>query len=671
MKRSTQYGRQERKERSIIIQRIKRFLLWTYTILSLLWLVMSIIGLIWTQSGDAFYINLSSLMLLDIFLLCLTYRKRFRLSWEQIYRLLSIALIIIGTIILAAHVTSPSLYFSFGPIVITTVLLLCIITFVRKVQQGGRAAIVRWLYSTRFRLTLMYMALLALILIVFSNIIYTTEKYALYNALDSNLNTQLTEIAQTYDAPTQHVGAITNEMVQQETYGASTANGIVVFRGAAPVAMLLLAPDGKVLQASKIFFDSGDVASITQQTMGKERDWLSDTYWQQNLGTSGISALLGNIGSTFKIYQFGYIEGNAIGNMHYEVSQAAIIDQHQQIVALLVVGISSENVASQLNNIASILSIVTPLMLLLSSVGGYWLADRAMRPVQTITNTVQRIGETDLHRRLNLRGRDELSELGATFNHMLDRLEASFARQRRFTADASHELRTPLSIVDLEATRILEQEHTPEEYQDSITIILQENRHMAQLVNDLLLLARADSGQSKLDYEQVDMSEVILDTVERLAPQAQQTRLTMNVSSLPELTVNGNRVYLMQLLTNIMENALKYSATCGTHIDIELTQQHQHGREWAKISVLDDGPGIAKEHLPHLFERFYRVDSSRTHSKPIDENSKNARPTGNGLGLSIAQWIALAHDGHIHVQSTPKLGTVFEVWLPLAHSFSI
>ena len=158
----------------------------------------------------------------------------------------------------------------------------------------------------------------------------------------------------------------------------------------------------------------------------------------------------------------------------YVFDQAAIVDQQQQVVALLVVGIPSD-VPYWLGDLFSVLETTIPLVLLLSIVAGYWLAGRAMRPVQAITRTAQQISETDLHRRLKLKQRDELGELAATFDGMLDRLEAAFERQRQFTADASHELRTPLSIVDLEATRALARELTAQEYRQTITTIQQEN----------------------------------------------------------------------------------------------------------------------------------------------------------------------------------------------------
>ena len=150
-----------------------------------------------------------------------------------------------------------------------------------------------------------------------------------------------------------------------------------------------------------------------------------------------------------------------------------------------------------------------------------------------------------------------------------------------------------------------------------------------------------------------------MDTVERQALLAQQTDIAIKVAPLPELTILGDRTYLMHMLTNIIENALKYTASTGTRVEVELVCRDKHGQQWAELRVGDDGPGIPKEHLSHLFERFYRVDQSRTHTD-------DGATSGNGLGLSIAQWIAQAHGGEIQVHSAPGQGSVFAAWLPLA-----
>jgi signal transduction histidine kinase len=303
------------------------------------------------------------------------------------------------------------------------------------------------------------------------------------------------------------------------------------------------------------------------------------------------------------------------------------------------------------------------LVLLLAALGGFWLADRAMRPVQAITATAQRIEASDLSRRLALNRRDELGELAATFDHMLDRLESAFTRQRQFTADASHELRTPLTIIELKASRLLDQDSLTERERADLTVIQQERQHMTHLVDDLLFLARADAGHTRARHEIVHLDELILEVVERFAPLAQERCLRVEVGDLPDLTVFGDRLYLLRMLGNLVENALKYSGPDGTCVRLDLAPCEQAGAQWARLTVSDDGPGIPAQHLPHVFERFYRADVSRTHSDAAAaETSERA---GSGLGLAIARWIAQAHNGNITIESSADRGTVCTVMLPL------
>jgi signal transduction histidine kinase len=333
--------------------------------------------------------------------------------------------------------------------------------------------------------------------------------------------------------------------------------------------------------------------------------------------------------------------------------------QNPQLIAFLYVGVPSSNIPEQLRQLLASLAVATSLVVVFSSAGGYWLAARATRPVQTITRTAQEISATDLHRRLNLQQRDEIGELATTFDLMLDRLERAFERQRQFTADASHELRTPLSIVNTEVERVLQRPHASQEYVQVLSIIHQENQRMTRLVGDLLILARADQGQTVLTRERVDLSEIVVDAAERLASRAVQHGIEIRLSDLDELFVWGDRLYLTQLCVNLLENAIKYSTGVGKHVEVKLDREP--GR--ARIQIIDEGPGIEASHLPHLFERFYRVDQSRTHTRPA-ENMSN--PSGSGLGLSIARWIVREHAGSIQVQSSPGQGSIFEVCFPLS-----
>jgi signal transduction histidine kinase len=298
--------------------------------------------------------------------------------------------------------------------------------------------------------------------------------------------------------------------------------------------------------------------------------------------------------------------------------------------------------------------------------GGYWIASRAMAPVRVITRTARGISDTDMHQRLNLQTKDELGELANTFDAMLSRLETAFERQRQFTADASHELRTPLTIVGLEADHALERKRTPEEYERAMKVIHSENESMARLVNDLLTLARMDAGQTQLRHEPLDLSDLALDVTERLAGLAHRQGIELTTGELPPIPMQGDRQYLSQMLTNLVENAIKYAGTRGKHVCIDTGLLNEGISSCGWVRVEDDGPGIPLEAIPHLFDRFYRVDKARTHhdgAAPSDESGDS--PDGSGLGLSIVQWIARAHQGQVSVQSEVGRGSVFEVRFPM------
>lgn len=304
-------------------------------------------------------------------------------------------------------------------------------------------------------------------------------------------------------------------------------------------------------------------------------------------------------------------------------------------------------------------------MLVIALVGGFWLADRAIHPVKQITQTARRISETDLSLRLHLNLKDELGELADTFDAMLARLQAAFDRQRQFTADASHELRTPLTIIDLEASRALSARRSAQEYEHALRVIHSENQFMIRLVNNLLTLARMDAGQVALQSQPLDLSDITLEVVERLAPLAAKEGVKLSVGDLPELPILGDRPYLVQMLTNLVENAIKYTTGEEKRVWVETGRSDSPQGKHAWVRVTDNGPGIPEEHIPHLFDRFYQVDQARTRKSYDVEGQDEHTPSGTGLGLSIAQWIAQAHKGVIRVQSRVGEGSTFEVSLPL------
>jgi signal transduction histidine kinase len=292
--------------------------------------------------------------------------------------------------------------------------------------------------------------------------------------------------------------------------------------------------------------------------------------------------------------------------------------------------------------------------------GGMWLADRAMRPVKLITQTARTIGESDLSRRLNIVGRDELAELAATFDAMLSRLQAAFERQQRFVADASHELRTPLTIINLEVDRVLSGPHSANDYEHALRTVDAEGERMTRLVTDLMTLARMDAGRTPMNAEELDLSDVALQAIERMAPLAERHGIKIETAELPELRVRGDRQYLVQMVSNLVENAIKYSGM-GKAVRVRTAREGTPERSAAIIEVSDNGPGILPAHLEHVFDRFYRADAARS----VEVDEEPGSPTGSGLGLSIVAGIARLHGGTVRVASEPQRGSTFEVSLPL------
>ena len=490
----------------------------------------------------------------------------------------------------------------------------------------------RFFSSLRFRLMLWYLLILGSVLCIFSAAIYVLEEHTLYQSLDTLLNTTMEQLASSYDPQL----------------------GQVVETNAS-VLVILQNPQGHITQVSSLV--PPDALPALRLDLSHIKDWENTQLWGNSQSSFTSTTALGQ-GLVFTstgepvFAQMGF-DGNS-----YALKRVTITNQQNQLLSLMYVGVPSGDVPNQLRQLVTTLAVTTPLVLLFSSVGGYWLASRATRPVQTITRTAQDISATDLHRRLNLKQRDEMGELATTFDRMLDRLEGAFERQQQFTADASHELRTPLSIVNAEVERVLQRPHTSQEYVQALSIIHQENQRMTRLVSDLLILARADKGQATLKRERVDLSEIVVDAAERLASLAERNGIEIRLSGLDELVVWGDRLYLTQLCINLLENAIKYSVGVGKQVEVKLDREPGH----ARIQIIDEGPGIESSHLPHLFERFYRVDQSRTHTLPTESVSS---PSGSGLGLSIARWIVCEHGGSIQVQSSPGKGSVFEVCFPL------
>ncbi|MGB2638925.1 MAG: ATP-binding protein [Candidatus Acidiferrum sp.] len=290
--------------------------------------------------------------------------------------------------------------------------------------------------------------------------------------------------------------------------------------------------------------------------------------------------------------------------------------------------------------------------LLLAGTGGYFLARKSLAPVVAMGEHARRIGATNLHERLPvLHPNDELGRLATTFNDLLDRLDQSFERQRRFIADASHELRTPLAILRGEAEVALSQPgRKAEDYHESLAILHEETSRLIKIVEDLFTLTRADSGQYLLSPEDVYLEELVADCAHSARTLAREKNIELSVDAASECLVRGDTALLRRMILNVMDNAIKYTPA-GGRVEISC-RAATNGFE---VHVADTGPGIPPELHARIFERFFRADPAR---------SRSAREGGAGLGLSIALWIAQAHHGRLELVRSDAAGSHFAMYLP-------
>ena len=292
-----------------------------------------------------------------------------------------------------------------------------------------------------------------------------------------------------------------------------------------------------------------------------------------------------------------------------------------------------------------------PLILLLASVGGYFLARKSLSPIALMNQQTQRITAEDLSAQLDVANpRDEVGRLAVTINALLARLDAAFQEQQRFIADASHELRTPLAVLRGETEVALEHERASFEYKESLALIKDEAERLSRIVENLFILARQSVDAPSMMREMVRLDEVVSDCARAAQVLATQKGLRLKIAgSLREITLPGDDEMLKRMLLNLLDNAVKYTPAGG---EITIAVGSQNGD--AQIIVSDSGIGIPAADQPRIFDRFYRVDKARSRALG-----------GAGLGLSIARWIVESHGGSLSVESVPGRGTSFKVELPL------
>lgn len=326
---------------------------------------------------------------------------------------------------------------------------------------------------------------------------------------------------------------------------------------------------------------------------------------------------------------------------------------------LVQVGASVEGVGAALWRASIVLLVMTPSVFVIALVGGWLLVGRALKPVDEMTRAALSIESNRLDTRLSPAVTDnEIGRLAGALNEMIARLDRSFRQIERFSADASHELKTPLTTIRGEAEVALMSNLTTEEHRTTLRSIIEETERLTTIVNNLLLLSRTDADQVRLKQDPVALHEVAMASFEPMAALAHRKGINLDIGAMEDVRVVGDALWLQQLTTNLLHNAINYTPEGGS---VTLSLKYGSGAEYgvapgtcACLTIQDTGSGIAPEHLPHLFDRFYRVDSGRSRDHG-----------GTGLGLNIVRWIAESHHGKVSVTSELGQGTTFAVALPV------
>ncbi len=321
---------------------------------------------------------------------------------------------------------------------------------------------------------------------------------------------------------------------------------------------------------------------------------------------------------------------------------------------------STEDQQDFSHRLRSIFFVAVPFALLLTGLGGYFLAGKSLAPVAQMSRRAATIGAVNLHERLPIKNeKDELGNLARIFNDLLARLEDAFAQlaaaseqQRRFMADASHELRTPLAIVRGESEVTLSKENRSiAELRESLAVVNDESQRLTKIVEDLFTLARADAGQFRTNFAEVYLDEIVADCARAVRVLAEKRDVSLNLSINQEMPMRGDEQLLRRLFINLLDNAIKYNCNGGA-VSIAAEKKSENYR----LTIKDTGAGISENEQTKIFERFYRADLARS-------RAEEGLTSGAGLGLAISQWIAELHKGRIELVSSDETGSVFVVVL--------
>ncbi|ACM18777.1 sensor histidine kinase, HAMP domain-containing [Geotalea daltonii FRC-32] len=464
--------------------------------------------------------------------------------------------------------------------------------------------------SIRFRLTLWYLVTLALILLLFSTFIYLTISKRLYAEVDRELLAIAEAVASPTLEPFRRSAPTVLDQILEDFIGPSVANKFVQIADA----------------SGKVFSSSTNLQNIS-------------------LPLDKTSLIISGIGnSTYHTHS---------NSLRYPIRSITMpIMENGRMVQVVQVGMLLDYTSDILEKLLVIFAVSIPLALIMLWYAGWFLAGRALKPVELITTSARKISAENLGHRLEIiNPSDEIGRLAKTFNITLDRLENAFNRTRQFSMDVSHELRTPLTILRGETEVGLRWGGDADELKKILRSNMEEINRMSDIIGDLLELSRAEEGKLVLDPVPVELHELLQDICTKAAPDAREKRIILDLPNAASLHVAGDPARLQQIFLNLIDNAIKYTPCDGK---VSLAVDSEPG--WAKVSVTDTGPGIPEADLPHIFEQFYRVDKAR-----------NRNDGGSGLGLSMVRAFSEAHGGRVEIFSLPGSGCTFTVFLPLSH----
>ena len=481
------------------------------------------------------------------------------------------------------------------------------------------------LRSLRFKLTLWYVLILGILLTSFSGFLYFTLSKSLHRDVDNKLRSLAELIASESSSPLSKFSFGTIDQALETSMN--------------------LKPIGKFIQ---VLDESGNI--------GRKSDNLRNVQLPISLNALK-NASKGLI--TFET-------NRTIGNTPLRIMTFPVVE-NSHVTKIVQIASSLEGVEDALNKLFLILIISVPSTLILASLGGQFLAHKALKPVDNITQTARMITSQNLNQRIHPpKVKDEISRLIETFNEMISRLDQSFRQMKQFSSDASHELKTPLTILKGEVEVMLRKERTSQEYEQTLRSNLEEINRMSQIVEDLLNLSKADTGEIRLNKEDVNLTEILNEVVVQMERLAKTKKLHLSATNHhQDIHIFGDALRLRELFINLIENGIKYTEEGGSiHIILQkeypppVTGQpdwvEREKGQFVKIIVSDTGIGIAKEDQERIFNRFFRVDKARSREQG-----------GSGLGLSICKWIVEAHQGEIGVESELAKGSSFIVRLPL------